>query len=162
MWLAPEAFHSPLFIAIATWLWGSFLNQVVDRTPLRHPPSGAWTPGWLHPRRSVCLACRAPLPWYENIPVFSYLWLRGRCRHCGVAIGVRTLVLEVATPIILLGWFLILPPEGGRAALFWAGAALASWLVVAVTLLLERRRWPPVIQGAGLLAAAACVAAFPW
>ena len=52
---------------------GSFLNVVVHRVPRRE--SVAW-PG------SHCPSCGAPIRAWDNVPLFSYLWLRGRCRNC--------------------------------------------------------------------------------
>jgi prepilin signal peptidase PulO-like enzyme (type II secretory pathway) len=92
----------------------------------------------LHPPRSICLSCGATISWYDNLPIFSYLWLRGRCRLCGAPIGLRTLLLEVATPLIVLGIASILgfTEQGCAAGLF------ASWLGVALPIRWERRHWP--------------------
>lgn len=71
---------------------GSFLNNVIDRLPLGqsiiNPPSH-------------CASCQRHLAIPDLIPVFSYLWLRGRCRYCGVAIPRRILAVELATGLIL-------------------------------------------------------------
>lgn len=148
-----------LLVLAAAWVWGSFLNQVVDRTPRSLPPPAAPSdaaaegrPTLLHPARSVCLACSAPIPWYDNIPVVAYLRLRGRCRACGAAIGRRTLVLEALTPLLLLTWHLTarlhaLPP----ATELW-GHAAASWLLVAVPVGVERRRFHPLFLALGVVA----------
>ncbi len=69
---------------------GSFLNVVIDRVPedksLLNPPSH-------------CDACKRRLfPW-DLVPLFSYLWLRGRCRYCGGAIPLRVPLVEMATGI---------------------------------------------------------------
>jgi leader peptidase (prepilin peptidase)/N-methyltransferase len=105
----------------------------------------------LHPLRSICLVCGAPIPWYDNLPIVSYLVLRGRCRRCGAPIGRRTLVLEAATPLIGLaiyaGW--------GWSA--WTAAAwlAASWSAVALALRAERRAAPRGFRLAGVAIAAA-------
>lgn len=173
MWPNPEVLHAPWFIALAAWFWGSFLNQVVDRTPKSGTgPSNVPTPTLLHPRRSVCLTCGTPLPWYENIPILTYLVQRGRCRHCGVSIGTRTLVMEIATPLLLLAWYLLVwkviaPPTGNHSALFWSGAGCISWLLVAGMIHRERRRFTApflalgVLVGVGLLWAGVWVSGTP-
>lgn len=52
--------------------------------------------------RSVCLSCGAKLHWYENLPLISWLALRGRCRHCGKAIGRLEFVAEVFMALVFL------------------------------------------------------------
>lgn len=70
---------------------GSFLNVCIDRLPARKslvtPPSG-------------CDACGKRLTARDLVPVFSYLWLKGRCRFCGAKIPVRVLLVEVITGLL--------------------------------------------------------------
>ncbi|HKI99403.1 MAG TPA: prepilin peptidase [bacterium] len=179
MWPRAEPAFALAVTAAAGWLWGSFLNQLVDRTPYRaasgapaapepgtagpaRPPGPPPGVGLLRPARSICFGCGRALPWYENVPVASYLWLRGRCRTCGAPIGRRTLVLEVATPLLLLGWHAAWLVLGGSVPVLAWGLAVASWLIVAAGLLAERRQWRPrfVLVGSALVAAAA--AALHW
>ncbi len=82
--------------------FGSFLNVVISRLP--RGESVVWPP-------SHCMSCGRRLRWWENIPVASYLSLRGRCRTCGRPIGIRYLVVEAAA---------------GAAAMVAAGLALAG------------------------------------
>ena len=44
---------------------------------------------------SHCTVCREPIRWYDNIPVISYLVLRGKCRHCGTKISPRYMIVEL-------------------------------------------------------------------
>jgi leader peptidase (prepilin peptidase)/N-methyltransferase len=67
---------------------GSFLNVCIVRLPTEK--SLLW-PG------SRCGHCLQPVRWYNNIPLFSYLWLRGRCRTCGTGFSARYFVIELAT-----------------------------------------------------------------
>ena len=138
----------PFWFTLATmvgWLWGSFLNQVVDRTPLRgRNGQGAGRegppPGLLRPSRSFCLSCGIPIPWYENLPILTYLALKGRCRSCGAAIGRRTLAMEVATPLAFAALHLGAIGFGaGPWVLLWALAGV-SWGLVGAMALWERRR----------------------
>jgi leader peptidase (prepilin peptidase)/N-methyltransferase len=71
---------------------GSFLNVVVARVPLRR---SIIRPG------SACMSCEMPIALYDNVPVLSYLLLRGRCRHCGTHIPARYVLIEVATGLLV-------------------------------------------------------------
>lgn len=83
---------------------GSFLNVCIDRLPARKslisPPSH-------------CDACQKPLPPWDNIPILSYLLLRGRCRYCGAHIPRRVLLVETITGLLflLISWRFILSPD---------------------------------------------------
>lgn len=100
---------------------GSFLNVCTFRWPtdqsVVRPPSH-------------CPACEAGIRWYDNIPVFSYLILRGRCRSCGVSISPQYPLIELATGLIWLGLFthMGLSMEAFRGSLF-----LTILLGIAVT-----------------------------
>jgi leader peptidase (prepilin peptidase) / N-methyltransferase len=71
---------------------GSFLNVVVARVPLRR--------SIIHPG-SACMACEQPIAWYDNVPLLSYVLLRGRCRHCGAGIALRYPLIELATGLLV-------------------------------------------------------------
>ena len=73
---------------------GSFLNVCVDRWPER---GSVVTPP------SRCDSCKAPVRWFRNIPVLSYLMLRGRCAGCGVRLGRRYPLVEVGGALIWAG-----------------------------------------------------------
>lgn len=82
------------FVVVLGLLWGSFANVCIYR----------WPPTDAHPRgRSVvapgshCFACQAPVAWYDNVPLLSWLWLRGRCRRCGTGFSARYLIVEALT-----------------------------------------------------------------
>lgn len=53
-------------------------------------------------RRSICLHCHKQLKWYDNIPIFSWLILRGKCRRCHKKIGLAELLSEIATGISMV------------------------------------------------------------
>lgn len=79
---------------------GSFANVLVYRLPksiLHHAypaPQAATAPTLWRPG-SFCPHCQTPLRWYENIPLLSFVFLRGRCGHCGLAISWRYPALEL-------------------------------------------------------------------
>ncbi len=69
---------------------GSFLNVCIHRLPREE---SIVSPG------SRCGACGTPVLWFDNVPVLSYLMLRGRCRACGAHYSARYLVVEVITAV---------------------------------------------------------------
>ncbi|MDX6485994.1 MAG: leader peptidase (prepilin peptidase) / N-methyltransferase, partial [Gaiellaceae bacterium] len=73
---------------------GSFLNVVAARVPLRRsivsPPS-------------ACMTCSSEIAWYDNIPVLSWLLLRGRCRTCAAPISWRYPAVEAVTGLLVAG-----------------------------------------------------------
>lgn len=66
---------------------GSFLNVAILRLPAQQS---------LVRPRSRCPKCGAPVAWYDNIPIVSWLLLRGRCRHCGLPISIQYPLIEAA------------------------------------------------------------------
>jgi leader peptidase (prepilin peptidase) / N-methyltransferase len=95
---------------------GSFLNVVIYRVP-RHES--------IVSPRSRCPTCATPIKEYDNMPVISWLVLRGRCRHCQAAISPRYLVVE------LMGGALF----GGLAARMGYAWSLPAFLVFLASLL---------------------------
>ena len=88
-----------VLIAVASLglITGSFLNAVIHRLP-----RGI---SLLNPRRSFCPNCGKTIPWHENLPVASWVVLRGRCSGCAVPIGLRYPLVELLTAgLYLLAW----------------------------------------------------------
>ena len=92
---------------------GSFLNVLAARVPLRR---SIVTPG------SACPRCERPIAWYDNVPLVSYVVLRGRCRSCSSSIGLTYPLVELATGLLIAGCVLAfgLTLHGAIAALFCA------------------------------------------
>ncbi len=84
-------------------LWGSFANVCI----YRWPPSDDFPDGRSVVRPgSHCFACRAPIRWYDNVPLASWLWLRGRCRACKAPFSPRYLLVEALTGVLFgLAWW---------------------------------------------------------
>ena len=121
---------------------GSFLGVVAARVPLRR---SIVRPG------SACMSCETPIRWYDNVPVFSYALLRGRCRRCGVRIPPRDVGIELATSLLLVGCVLAF----GFTAKAAAAAVACGALVVVTATDLERR----IVPNRVVLPAAAAVLA---
>jgi leader peptidase (prepilin peptidase)/N-methyltransferase len=92
---------------------GSFLNVVAARLPLKRSV--------VRPR-SACMSCGTELAAYDNIPVISWLVLRGRCRHCSARIAWRYPAVELVTAVLVAGcvWKFGLTPDALVAAFFCA------------------------------------------
>ncbi len=82
---------------------GSFVNVVAARVPLRRSV--------VRPR-SACMACASELAWYDNVPVLSYLVLRGRCRSCGKGISLLYPGVELATAGLVAACFVVFGLSG--------------------------------------------------
>ena len=164
---SPEAWNAGLLGGLGL-LIGSFLNVVVYRLPLIMqaqwraecadlsgtplPESPAFN---LVVPRSRCPHCNHQLSWFDNVPVLSYLLLRGQCRYCQASISLRYPAVELATAVLFsyCGWRFGLTIQ----ALLWSGFA-ASLLTLALidwdTTLLPDDITLPLLW-AGLVAAAA-------
>src|SRR3954471_19219371 len=77
--------------AVGALLGGSLLNVVVHRLPRGESLSRP---------RSRCPGCGTPIAPYDNVPVVSWLLLRGRCRHCGEPISARYPLVELTTAVL--------------------------------------------------------------
>ena len=86
-----------VFIFIFGLCIGSFLNVCIYRLPA--------SKSIVHPR-SICSSCGTLIASYDNIPIISYLWLRGRCRHCRTKISLRYPIVEFLFGLFALGAYL--------------------------------------------------------
>lgn len=110
---------APLWWLLAAWMFalgasiGSFMNVVVYRLPAG---LSLVRPG------SHCPKCKTPLGVRDNIPIFGWLWLRGRCRYCGVRISPRYPIVELLTAGVFALLACTEPLAGG------ANLPVGNWL----------------------------------
>ena len=134
--MSPTPWLDAAFFGVLGLLIGSFLNVVIHRFPLML--DAQWkaecaemngqelaeteTFNLLMPR-SRCPQCAHPIAWYENIPVLSYLALRGRCSACKTPISLRYPVVELASGALFFycGWHWGVSTQ----ALLWSGFSAA-------------------------------------
>jgi leader peptidase (prepilin peptidase)/N-methyltransferase len=125
---------------------GSFVNVVVHRVPRGESV--------VRPR-SRCPACGRPIPALENVPVLSWLALRGRCRGCGGRIAARYPLVELATGAV----FALLYAAHGPGPLLPVWMAFAAALLAAALIDLEHQWIPDAISLGGLAVGLALVPA---
>src|SRR5258705_12974779 len=121
--------------ALGGLVMGSFLNVGAYRLPggesLAHPPSH-------------CPSCDAPIKPYDNIPVLSWLLLRGRCRSCGAAISPRYPIVEAVTGVL---WALVTWARWDDASGIALGIVLVTILIPITIIDYEHRIIPNRITG---------------
>jgi leader peptidase (prepilin peptidase)/N-methyltransferase len=131
---------------LAGLLIGSFLNVVAWRLPRRES---------LVRPRSRCPECATPIKPYDNVPVLSWLALRGRCRACGASISARYPLVEAATGLLYVAVVV-----GRDGVLDVALGLLLVTVLVPITLIdLDRRLIPNAITLPGAVAAVVAGAA---
>ena len=161
---------SLIFVFIVGVCVGSFLNVSIARLPLEK--SLLWP-------NSRCGSCLQPIRWYDNLPILSYLWLRGRCRTCGQSYSIVYLLVELGTGLGFVGLYWLEVVEnvhewpGPRPGAFsfgagtsWLGfgwhALLMSFLIVASVCDLKSREIPLQLTLTGTLIGLIGSALLPW
>ncbi len=128
------------FAGVLGAIVGSFLNVVVHRLP-RHES--------LVSPASHCPRCGTPVKPYDNIPILSWLLLRGRCRSCGESISPRYPLVEATTAVLCVGVVLAQDTAAGIAL----GIALILIVVPAALIDLEHRIIPNRLTMLGAIVA---------
>jgi leader peptidase (prepilin peptidase)/N-methyltransferase len=145
---------APLVAPLAAFfglILGSFVNVVAYRIPaglsVISPPS-------------ACPACSHPIRARDNVPVLSWVLLRGRCRDCGARISIRYPIVEIATAALFAAAVLVIGIEPELPAYLWfVGVSLALVLTdIDVHRLPNRILYPSTVVGAALLFAGAVAA----
>ncbi|TYC87570.1 prepilin peptidase [Acetobacterium wieringae] len=104
-----------LYIFVIGMVIGSFLNVVIYRMPREISVAKG---------RSFCPNCNAPIKGYHNIPIFSYLWLRGKCADCGGPIAIRYPLVELFSGLLAVLIFAVYGFSFAWLVVFSAGAIL--------------------------------------
>jgi leader peptidase (prepilin peptidase) / N-methyltransferase len=137
-----------MWIAVAALgglLVGSFFNVLISRLP---EGESLVSPG------SRCPHCGHPVRPYDNVPVLSWLWLRGRCRDCGEPISARYPLVEALTAVLCA---LVVVAKGADEDA-WLGIALVLTLVPITFIDLDHRIIPNRIVGPSAVVALAILA----
>ena len=156
MLLPPIALELPAFVL--GLLFGSFLNVCIVRLPAKR---SVVQPG------SACQRCGAPVRWYDNLPLLSWTFLRGRCRACGERISWQYPLVELAIGCwFLLGMHRLLPlfavegpaPLPGETVLLAIVRTIAfmaiGWLLIGLLVIDWRTQTLPNVMTVGGLAIA--------
>ena len=122
-----------LFALISGMVVGSFLNVCICRMPkdesVVSPPSH-------------CPKCDYRIRWYDNIPLFSYLLLRGKCRGCGTHISLQYPLVELLNGLLTLALFLRFGPTLAFLVLFLFCSALVVITFIDLDIRSSRTRSP--------------------
>ena len=103
---------------------GSFLNVVIYRVPIGLSVN--------EPKRSFCPSCKYDIPWYQNLPIISWLLLRGKCASCKQSISVRYFGVELLTAIVFFAIWKVFVPAYGPGFETGVGVAIAYWVLAAL------------------------------
>lgn len=127
-----------LFFVIVTGLIvGSFLNVCIYRMP---DSKSVVTP------RSHCPNCKHLISWYDNIPVLSFLLLKGRCRFCNNKISIRYMIVEVLTSAI----FVLIAAQFGITITALIFSILCALMIIATFIDFEHQIIPDEINYGGI------------
>jgi leader peptidase (prepilin peptidase)/N-methyltransferase len=127
------------FIFVFGLVIGSFLNVCILRIP---EDVSIVAPG------SRCPRCQTPIRWYDNVPVFGWIWLRGKCRTCSVPISPMYPLVELATGVLFVACYL----ESGltQTTVKWL---FFTCLIIVLTITdLRIRMLPDVVNCPGFIA----------
>ncbi|MDP8212048.1 MAG: prepilin peptidase [Candidatus Zapsychrus exili] len=127
------------FIFLLGIIIGSFLNVCIVRMP--HEKSVVF-PG------SHCPSCKKPIVWYDNVPLLSYIFLAGKCRHCKDKISLRYFLVEFLTGFSFLGLYLYL----GLDILLLPYLVMISCFIIATFVDFEHRIIPDEASVGGMCA----------
>ncbi|HOX54349.1 MAG: prepilin peptidase [Candidatus Omnitrophica bacterium] len=139
-----------IFVFIVGAFIGSFLNVCIYRMPREMSIK--------KPARSFCPNCKKTIPWYDNIPLVSFILLKRHCRFCGAKISWRYPLVELITAFS----FLILLKYLGFGWPLFVYAIFISFLIVAIFTDLDFRIIPDEISVGGLFTGILLSAIFPF
>jgi leader peptidase (prepilin peptidase)/N-methyltransferase len=126
-------------VGLVGLVFGSFFNVCIGRLPAGE---SVISPG------SRCPSCRAPIAWYDNIPVVSYLALGGKCRRCHASISIRYPLTEIATAVAFLIQAIV---TGDNVPDLAVRLVFTSLLIILFGTDLETQRLPNVLTYPGIV-----------
>ncbi len=127
---------------------GSFLNVCIYRWPVDLSIN--------RPRRSFCPNCKQPIPWQQNLPLISWIVLRGRCANCGAKISFRYFAVELVTALLFLAIWESFPWQVAIA--YWI---FVSFLIIGTFIDFEHFIIPDRVTIGGVIAGVVCSVAVP-
>jgi leader peptidase (prepilin peptidase)/N-methyltransferase len=127
---------------------GSFLNVCIYRWPVDLSIN--------RPRRSFCPTCKQPISWHQNVPLVSWLALRGRCANCGAKISFRYFAVELVTALLFLAIWESFPWQVAIA--YWV---FLSFLIIGTFIDFEHFIIPDRVTIGGVIAGVVCSVAVP-
>ena len=145
-------------IVVIFWLFvlgaviGSFLNVCIYRLP---EGGSLWRPA------SHCPQCKHPIRWYDNVPILSYVLLRGRCRDCGARISPQYLIVEALTGALFALLTVTFLSRGEPPSCTIIYLVLTCVLIVASFIDLKHMIIPDELTIAGMILAPILSLAFP-
>ncbi|MCF6313091.1 MAG: prepilin peptidase [Verrucomicrobiales bacterium] len=125
--LSLETFFQIILPGVALFVGscvGSFLNVVIYRVPIGLSVN--------EPKRSFCPLCKYDIPWYQNLPLLSWLLLRGRCSSCKKSIPVRYFGVELLTAVVFFVIWMVFVPAYGPGFEMGVGVAMAYWILASL------------------------------
>ncbi len=145
----PFHFWSLVFFVFGSMV-GSFLNVVIHRLPIGQsivsPPSH-------------CPRCKYSIPWYLNMPLITWLYLRGRCKNCGAPISARYFLVELLTGMAFLSCWLVWGRHSTAMVLVYC--LVLSGFIAATFIDFEHFIIPDEITIGGMFAGLICSLAVP-
>ena len=127
---------------------GSFLNVCIYRWPVDLSIN--------QPRRSFCPNCKQPIPWHQNLPLISWIVLRGCCANCGAKISFRYFAVELVTALLFLAIWESFPWQVAIA--YWI---FISFLIIGTFIDFEHFIIPDRVTIGGTIAGLVCSVAVP-
>ena len=127
---------------------GSFLNVCIYRWPVDLSIN--------RPRRSFCPNCKQPIPWHQNLPLISWIVLRGCCANCGAKISFRYFAVELVTALLFLAIWKSFPWPVAIA--YWI---FISFLIIGTFIDFEHFIIPDRVTIGGVIAGVVCSVAIP-
>jgi len=136
--IVSQTFWGYLLVGIFGLIWGSFFNVCIVRIPEDKE---------IVVKPSHCPKCKAKIPWYLNIPVLSFLWLKGRCQNCKKPISIEYPLVEIAACLMFLWLF----SHFGLSWLFFGYTIFSSLLLIISVIDLHHKIIPDELSLPGIV-----------